>query len=85
MNQNEIQDALDWALENIKQVSEVDAEESTHIYYGGTLIGGYAGDTRQLFWKVNDESAKILRMMDAVTTENKFCYDCGLRGGCNCG
>lgn len=66
MTQNEIEEFLDWCEENIKGAHWEDCDESQHFYWGEHYIGGWAGDCRQFFIKQNDNTAKLLRMMDAA-------------------
>lgn len=64
MNQQEMQDAINWVLENIKGSELMDCDESMHLYVNGEQIGGWAGDSRLYFWNHTNQSAKLLRMMD---------------------
>ncbi|MGD8116954.1 hypothetical protein [Vibrio sp. TRT 29B02] len=65
MNESEARVFFEWAEEHLKGFTVEDCEESTHYYLNGVLVGGWAGDTRQTFYKQNDELAKGLRMFDA--------------------
>lgn len=65
MTEQEAQQFLLWCEENIKGIEICDADESWHAYWKGEMIGGWDGCRRAFFFKHNDKSALLLRMMDA--------------------
>lgn len=65
MNQQEISEFFDWCQEHLAGAVWEDCDESQHFYVKGVYFGGYAGDSRQMFFKHSDELAAALRMMDA--------------------
>lgn len=71
MDEFETQHFLEWVTENLAGVEVQDVDESIHVYYKGSLIGGFAGDTRTYFVDMKSETyQRAVRMyqMDNRTT-----------------
>lgn len=68
MNQQEIQSLFAWATDSIVGFEVEDCEESYHCYYNGTFVGGWAGDSREYFFKHSDDLARLIRMYDAFNS-----------------
>lgn len=61
MNNEECAEFLGWCTEHL-QCDLSDCDESSHLYFNGERIGGYAGDRREYFVDSNDTVARVFRM-----------------------
>lgn len=61
MNNEECAEFLGWCTEHL-QCDLNDCDESSHLYFNGEMIGGYAGDRREYFMEQNDTVARVFKM-----------------------
>jgi hypothetical protein len=69
MTQSELEEFFKFCQDNLERFNAHSCDESDHFYLDDVLIGGYAGDRQEFFYKHSDELARALRMMEASKAE----------------
>lgn len=65
MNDSELQGLFSWAEDNLTKFEIFEVDESTHFYFEGTMIGGWAGDTSSFFYVPSHTASKMVALYDA--------------------